>query len=161
MRRPVGKKAMLVISILVMVSASMLYSHCQIPCGIYGDSSRFDMLDEHISTIEKSMNQITELSQKRHPNVNQVVRWINNKEKHADEISHILTYYFMAQRVKPVDKGKSKAYQEYIRKLTLLHEMLVYSMKAKQTTDLSNIEKLRVLLAEFQTVYFGKDSNED
>jgi nickel superoxide dismutase len=67
----------------------------------------------------------------------------------------------MAQRVKPVDKAKSKAYKEYIRKLTLLHEMLIYSMKAKQTTDLANIEKLRVLLAEFQTVYFGKDSNQD
>ena len=161
MRNHVGKKSMLVILVFVMVLASMLYSHCQIPCGIYGDSSRFDMLDEHISTIEKSMKQITELSQEKNPNFNQVVRWINNKEKHADEMSHILTYYFMAQRIKPVDKAKSKAYQEYIRKLTLLHEMLIYSMKAKQTTDLSNIDKLRNLLAEFQTVYFGKDSNKD
>ena len=157
MRNPVGKKSILVILVLVMASASMLYSHCQIPCGIYGDSNRFDLLDEHITTIEKSMKLITELSQKKNPNFNQLVRWINNKEKHADEISHILTYYFMAQRVTPVDKAKVKAYQEYIRKLTLLHEMLIYSMKAKQTTDLANIEKLRGLLAEFRAVYFSKD----
>lgn len=66
----------------------------------------------------------------------------------------------MAQRVKPVDKTKGKAYEEYIKKVTLLHKMLVYSMKAKQTTDLSNTEKLRTLLAEFKDVYFDKHSHE-
>jgi len=142
------------ILVLVMVFASMVYSHCQIPCGIYGDQARFDMIAENITTIEKSMQQITELSHKNKPNFNQIVRWVQNKEKHADELSHIVTYYFMAQRIKPVDKAKGKAHGEYVKKLTLLHEMLIYSMKAKQTTDLSNVEKLRTLLAEFRTAYF-------
>ncbi|MHC4338568.1 MAG: hypothetical protein ACYSTG_11600 [Planctomycetota bacterium] len=31
-------------------------------------------------------------------------------------------------------------------------------MKSKQTTDLANVEKLKSLLAEFRTVYFGKHS---
>ena len=118
------------------------------------------MLEEHISTIEKSMKQISELSQEENANFNQIVRWVNNKEQHADEISHILTYYFMAQRVKPVEKVKGKAYQEYISKLTLLHEMLVYSMKAKQTTDLSHVEKLRDSLAEFRAIYFAKEGHQ-
>ncbi|MHC4175064.1 MAG: superoxide dismutase [Ni] [Planctomycetota bacterium] len=148
------KTAMLGILVLVMVFASIVYSHCQIPCGIYGDPARFDVLAEHITTIEKSMKLITELSNRDEPNVNQIVRWVQNKEKHADELSHIVTYYFMAQRVKLVVKAEGKAYQEYIKKLTLLHQMLVYSMKAKQTTDISNVEKLRSLLAEFRTVYF-------
>ena len=60
----------------------------------------------------------------------------------------------MAQRIKLVVKAEGKAYEEYVKKLTLLHQMLVYSMKAKQTTDLLNVEKLRSLLAEFRTVYF-------
>ena len=161
MRIPVGKKVVLPTLGLLMFVASMVYAHCQIPCGIYGDQNRFDMLAEHITTIEKSMKQITELSQVAKPNFNQVVRWVDNKEEHADELSHILTYYFMAQRIKPVDKAKDKAYQKYIRKLTLLHEMLVYSMKAKQTIDLSNIDKLRALLAEFRTVYFDKHRHDD
>ncbi len=144
---------MLLTLVLLMVFVSIVYSHCQIPCGIYCDSSRFDMLDEHISTIEKSMKQITKLSQGENPNSNQLVRWINNKEKHADQISHILTYYFMAQRIKPVDQAKGKAYAQYIEKLTLAHRMLVHSMKTKQTTDLSNVEELRALLAEFRSVY--------
>ena len=131
----------------------MVYSHCQIPCGIYDDSARFEMVAEHITTIEKSMKQIAELSKQVRPDMNQIVRWVQNKEKHADELSGIVTYYFMAQRVKPVEKAEGKAYEEYVKKLTLLHQMLVYSMKAKQTTDLSNVEKLRTLLAEFQTAY--------
>ena len=157
MRNAVSKKSvMLGIWVSVMVFASIVYSHCQIPCGIYGDRARFDMIAENITTIEKSMKQITELSQKDKPNSNQIVRWVQNKEKHADDISHIITYYFMAQRVKPTLKTNGKEYDEYVNKLTLLHKMLVYSMKAKQTTDLANVEKLRSLLAEFNSVYFGE-----
>ena len=154
------KKAVVMgILALMMILSSMVYSHCQIPCGIYDDPARFVMLAEHITTIEKSMKQIVELSAKENPNMNQIVRWANNKESHADELSHIVTHYFMAQRIKPADKAESDSYKTYIRKLTLLHEMLVYSMKAKQTTDLSNVERLRTLLAEFRAVYFQKSAH--
>ena len=44
-----------------------------------------------------------------------------------------------------------------VQKLTLLHEMLVYSMKAKQSADNANVEKLKSLLAAFDEVYYGKD----
>ena len=157
MRNAVSKKSVaLGILILVVVFASMVYPHCQIPCGIYGDPARFDMIAENITTIEKSMKMITELSKQDKPNMNQIVRWVQNKEKHADDMSHIITYYFMAQRVKPALKTDSQEYDEYVKKLTLLHKMLVYTMKAKQTTDLANVEKLRSLLAEFHLAYFGK-----
>ncbi len=157
MRNAVSKKSVaLGILILVVVFASMVYPHCQIPCGIYGDPARFDMIAENITTIEKSMKMITELSKQDKPNMNQIVRWVQNKEKHADDMSHIITYYFMAQRVKPALKTDSQEYDEYVKKLTLLHNMMVYSMKAKQTTDLANVEKLRTLLAEFRTVYFAE-----
>jgi len=151
------KVAVLVILALVIVLSSIVYSHCQIPCGIYDDPARFDMIAENITTIEKSMKQITELSKQDKPNMNQIIRWVHNKEKHADELSHIVTYYFMAQRIKPVYKTNGKAYRVYVKKLTLLHEVLVYSMKAKQTTDQSNIERLRTLSAEFRAVYFQAD----
>jgi len=141
---------------LIVVLASIAYSHCQIPCGIYGDHMRFDMIAENLATVEKSMNQITQLSKEDKPNMNQVVRWVNNKEKHADDISQIITYYFMAQRIKPADKTDSHQYEHYLEKLTMLHEMLVYTMKAKQSTDLENVQKIRVLLAEFKTAYFEK-----
>ena len=142
-----------VILVLVLIFATLAYSHCQIPCGIYGDVARFEEIAENITTIEKSMKQINELSKEKQANMNQIVRWVANKEKHADDISHIVTYYFMAQRVKPVGDADTEAHKKYVKKLTLLHEMLVYSMKAKQTTDVSNVEKLRSLSGEFRAVY--------
>ncbi len=159
MIKTVGKKSVLYsIFVPVAILASMAYSHCQVPCGIYGDQMRFDMIAEHITTIEKSMKLVTELSSRDKPNMNQIVRWVQNKDKHADEISHIITYYFMAQRVKLPPEGDVEAYHEYVRKLASLHEMLVYAMKTKQTTDLANVEKLRSSLRKFQDAYLGKTS---
>jgi nickel superoxide dismutase len=142
------------ISIVGFVPAA--YSHCQIPCGIYDDPARFEQISEHIKTVEKSMKQIVELSQKDKPNFNQIVRWVRNKEVHADNISEILTHYFMSQRLKPVKKNHGEEYEQYVRKLTLLHEMLFYSMKAKQTTETKHIEKIKTLLEEFKNAYFQK-----
>jgi len=34
-------------------------------------------------------------------------------------------------------------------------------MKAKQTTDLSNVEKLKALLAEFRIAYFQAGAHKD
>ena len=132
------------------------FAHCQIPCGIYDDKMRFTMMEEHITTIEKSINQIVELSKESSKNMNQIVRWVMNKEEHADELTNIATYYFLTQRIKPVDKKDAEAYKEYLHKLTLIHEIVVFSMKVKQTTDLANVEKLRKLVADFNTAYFKK-----
>jgi nickel superoxide dismutase len=138
------------------VFGSLAYSHCQIPCGIYDDEARFGAIAEHITTIEKSMKEIERLSAEAKPNMNQIVRWVSNKDQHADELSEIVTYYFMAQRVKLPAEGDTNAYNDYVKKLTLLHRMLVHAMQSKQTTDLANVEKLRSSLDEFHKVYSGK-----
>jgi len=113
------------------------------------------MIEEQIKTIEKSMNEIVKLSKEGDKNYNQIVRWIVNKEEHADDLSHIVSFYFMAQRLTVADKKDSKEYKEYLNKLTLLHELLVYAMKAKQTTDLDNVEKLKTLTASFKSAYLN------
>ena len=132
------------------------YSHCQIPCGIYDDDARLAAIGEHVRTIEKSMRKIGELGTARKPNYNQLVRWVNNKEHHADQIIQIVTQYFMIQRIKPADPTDKKAHGEYVRKLTVLHRMLVAAMKAKQTTDLQYTKKLDRLLHEFMDAYGSK-----
>ena len=101
------------------------------------------------------MIEIMELSKDPAKNANQLIRWVMNKDEHADEISHVVTFYFMAQRIKLPAEGDANAQKDYVKKLTLLHEMLIYSMKSKQTTDLANVEKLRSLLKEFREVYSG------
>ena len=145
----------IVIILLCPIMVAYLGAHCQIPCGIYDDEMRFDMMTEHIATIEKSMNQIIALSGEENKNMNQIVRWVTNRDHHADELTHIVTYYFMAQRLKPVEKKDSDEYNAYVDKLTLLQRMVFYSMKAKQTTDLDYVRTLRDLLAEFKKSYFN------
>ncbi len=142
-------------TLLSLVSAQWLFSHCQVPCGIYDDQMRIKMIAEHITTMEKAMKQVTELSKEKTPNYNQIVRWVMNKEKHAEELSDIVTYYFMTQRLKPTPQTDAGKYGHYQKKLELLHHILVYTMKAKQTTDLAHIKKLRELLKKFETAYFG------
>ncbi len=129
--------------------AGMAAAHCEIPCGIYDDQARITMLLEHITTIEKSMNQIMAIEKEKAHNPNQLIRWVMNKEQHADEFQDIVTQYFMTQRIK-FDAKK------YDKKLGLLHQMLVYAMKCKQTTDLNNAVELKRAVKEFEQLYFAK-----
>lgn len=146
------KIAILAILFILFLS-STAYSHCEIPCGIYGDSIRVAMIKEHISTVEKSMKQINLLSQESTVNYNQLVRWVTNKEEHAKKIQNIVSQYFLHQRIKLTDPNGDK-YDHYITNLTLLHQLLVYSMKAKQSTDLDVIGKLKETIASFEESYF-------
>lgn len=144
------RKGLILIVAIAMVAlgAARVGAHCEIPCGIYDDQLRVDLIAEHSTTIEKSMKKIVELSKQNPVNYNQLVRWVSNKEKHANEIQHIVTQYFMTQRIKPDAK-------KYSEKLAVLHKMLIYAMKCKQTTDVDNVSTLRSLLKEFETLYFG------
>jgi len=147
----------IVVVLMVALFAGNANAHCEVPCGIYDDEMRCDMIAEHITTIEKSMTMIVDLSKAPDENYNQLVRWIMNKEEHAEQLQDVVYRYFMTQRVRPVDNEKGEMHEKYVRQLTLLHHMLVYAMKAKQTTDLTNVEKLRELLEEFRNVYFEEE----
>lgn len=130
---------------------NIAHSHCEIPCGIYGDTARIHMLYEDIGTIEKSMQQIIALEKESPVNYNQLVRWVNNKEEHASKVQHVATQYFMTQRIK-------SASEKYIPQLTSMHGILVHAMKAKQTTDVEHCKHLRDLVDKFAAAYFsGED----
>ncbi|MFP3982597.1 MAG: superoxide dismutase [Ni] [Desulfurivibrionaceae bacterium] len=139
-------------AVIITIFACSSYSeaHCEIPCGIYDDQMRLEMITEHIATVEKSVNQIKDLSDDKDKNHNQLVRWIDNKEHHASEIQHIVSQYFLTQRIKPDD-------QHYEKKLGTLHRMLVYAMKCKQSLDPANIEELRKATREFKKLYMSKE----
>lgn len=142
--------------LILLINVQKSQAHCEIPCGIYADSIRISLIKEHITTIEKSMNQIVEISNSSSPNYNQLVRWVTNKEEHAKKIQEIVSQYFLHQRIKPVDKNQEEAYAKYQTHLALLHKMLVFSMKCKQTTDMAFIENLRSTVADFEKAYFHK-----
>ena len=140
----------------VLFVPQVTFAHCQIPCGIYDDPARFAELREHITTIEKSMNQINELSAAADQNVNQLARWVMNKEDHADKLAEIVTYYFLQQRIKTPESNDAAANEKYVTHLTLCHKMLVTAMKCKQTTDLANTKALSGLVDDFEKAYNAK-----
>lgn len=140
------KTTMLALTALLAVSAG---AHCQVPCGIYNDAARIVMMEEHVTTIEKSMKEINSAQL----SANQLTRWVMNKEKHADELTEIVTYYFLAQRIK-----SSEPAEKYAAELKLLHGMIVEAMKSKQTTELQHVEVLRTLIHQFEHLYLGENA---
>ncbi len=138
--------------IMIVLTAALAFdqtarAHCEIPCGIYDDRARVQLIAEHIGTIEKSIKQVLDLQQAEQVNYNQLVRWIVNKENHATEIQTIVSQYFMTQRIKPDT-------EQYARKIAVLHQMLITAMKCKQTTELKYVAELRELLQTFDQLYF-------
>ena len=143
-------KSALFIVLVGLVTTSVCYGHCQIPCGIYDDGMRFTLLLEHVETIDKSISEAKRLSEAEDPDYNQLVRWIVNKEHHASEIQSIASDYFLAQRIK-------EGADHYVESLELLHGIIVYAMKAKQSLDESNVTELERKILEFKELYMGHD----
>ena len=137
-------------------TSTKVAAHCEIPCGIYGDEARFTSIFEDLTTIEKSMNQINTLSAEPGKNTNQIVRWVNNKENHADHLREVVSQYFLAQRIKEPAAGDDLALKAYHGKLGLLHQMIRVAMVCKQTTDVANARKLHDLTHAFQKAYTAK-----
>ena len=148
--------ALAAVFVLTAGLCSVLSAHCQIPCGIYDDPARFTAMREHVTTIRKSMRRIQGLSQAKQTNDNQLVRWVNNKEAHADKLAEIVTAYFMAQRIKPTGVEDKTARAKYVEQITLLHEILVSAMKTKQTTDLAHCTTLDDRIGRFEQSYLGR-----
>ena len=148
-------KRILIILLVTASCAGGALAHCEIPCGIYDDEARLAEIAEHITTIEKSMNMIGTLAAAAEIDHNQLVRWVANKEDHAEAIQHVVWQYFMTQRVKPVEPG-SDGHEAYVKKVALLHGILVQAMRAKQSTDPETVVRLRELLAAFSAVYAAR-----
>jgi nickel superoxide dismutase len=154
MKRFVSLALLLALTIL---SQPAVFSHCEVPCGIYDDEMRFKQIEEHIQTIEKAMQQVNHLSGHTPPNFNQIVRWVVNKEKHAEEIQHIISQYFLTQRIKSADPADRQATEKYFKKLNLCHQILVIAMQCKQTTDEEHVKELKSTVEQFKKVYFSKE----
>lgn len=135
--------------------------HCQVPCGIYGDQMRIQMLMEDCATIEKGMAQIAELEQAEPKNYNQIVRWVTTKDEHAQKIQQTCLDYWLAQRIKAPAAGADEAASgKYARQLQLMHGIIVSAMKCKQTLDAANVAAIREQATAFSQTYFSKEDLE-
>ena len=151
------KLAVAAATLFLSFNVSSVSAHCEIPCGVYDDAARFSTLMEHAKTIEKSMIEINKLSEAAQPNYHSIARWTANKEEHAQKVQKIVSTYFLTQRVKvPANDADEPEKASYARHTTMLHQLLVAAMKAKQTTDVSHVKTLRDVTESYKTHYFAK-----
>jgi nickel superoxide dismutase len=124
-------------------------AHCQIPCGIYDDAARVTSMLEDAATIEKSVALIAELAGKTDAQSrNQVVRWVMNKEQHAQSIISTISDYFLTQRVKP-------GQEDYAVRLQKHHAVIIAAMKAKQNADVKAAKTLQESIKALSAYYPG------
>ncbi len=125
-------------------------AHCEVPCGIYGDTLRFESMIEDHRTIQKAMAQIHALAGKADAQShNQLARWVATKESHATKTQHTIAQYFMSQRIKAKDP-------KYVAKLTTAHAVMVAAMKCKQNVDASHANALHAAIGAFYRAYEGR-----
>ncbi len=112
-------------SVLMLASFGSL-GHCQLPCGIYDDHTQVALLLEDAATIDKATTLIAQLAGKPDPqSANQLIRWVNNKDLHAQKIIDTITNYFLTQRVSPNQK-------DYLVRLEKHHAVILAAVKTKQ-----------------------------
>jgi nickel superoxide dismutase len=127
------KKVSLLLSAMLfgtsLLALPLARAHCQIPCGIYDDYARVLSMLEDTATVDKAVKLIGELAGKSDAqSQNQLVRWVSNKESHAQKVIATISDYFLTQRVKPSQK-------DYTERLQKHHAVIVAAMQAKQNTD--------------------------
>jgi nickel superoxide dismutase len=145
-------KSFVLLTLFVFVSMTAR-PHCEVPCGIYDDQLRIALIKEHIQTIKKAMTNINTLGEEGDKNYNQLIRWTDTKEVHANEIQHIVSQYFMTQRIKTEEADKAN-FEKNRKMLVHLHRMLVFAMKCKQSTDEEMTAKLLTEVEKFEAMYF-------
>ncbi len=134
-RKSILLKVIAIIGLSVMFSPHA-YAHCQIPCGIFDDHARIQTMLEDHTTIKRSTNLIVSLAGKSDAqSQNQLVRWVMNKEKHAQNIIEVSSDYFLAQRV----KSSQENYTELLEKH---HAVIIAAMRTKQNTDSKYADEL-------------------
>ena len=82
--------------------------------------------------------------------MNQIVRWINTKEDHAEKIIKTIGEYCLCQRVK---KDVFSSDSDYVDALKAHHAVMQAAMKAKQTMDTAAADALDHSLADFAKMY--------
>ena len=131
----------------LMAYSSISYGHCQVPCGIFDDHARVEAMLEDVVTARKAVKEMAALAGKSDPqSMNQFIRWVINKEEHAQKIISTVSDYFLAQRVKT-------SQEDYIERLKKHHAVMVAAMKVKQNTDTKHLDALEDSIRQLTAYY--------
>jgi nickel superoxide dismutase len=124
-----------------------LPAHCQVPCGIYDDHARVMAMAEDAETVIKAVTMMNELAGKHDVQASQqFIRWVNNKEQHAQKIISTMADYFLTQRVKT-------SQSDYTARLAKHHAVILAAMKAKQQSNLAVAQELFDAIKSLEAYY--------
>ncbi len=74
--------------------------------GEQADQHQFQALEQHIQKLEQASNQLRQFAGDPEKNAAETMRWSTIRDQHAADIAHIVTDYFLAQRLIPMDMLK-------------------------------------------------------
>eukprot|EP00511_Aplanochytrium_stocchinoi_P001914 CAMPEP_0204842846 /NCGR_PEP_ID=MMETSP1346-20131115/47628_1 /ASSEMBLY_ACC=CAM_ASM_000771 /TAXON_ID=215587 /ORGANISM="Aplanochytrium stocchinoi, Strain GSBS06" /LENGTH=217 /DNA_ID=CAMNT_0051981889 /DNA_START=649 /DNA_END=1303 /DNA_ORIENTATION=- len=138
--------------------------HCQVPCGIFDDPKFVAEVTEACATIRKSMVQINELHA-----AGMTPQNFNLLRHQSDNLAAVLFLcvkhkgralqqdYHFDGGVFPVptceDEGVFASEKDYIDALVCHHAVMQHAMKAKQTVDVAQCDKLEHAVADCCKMY--------
>ena len=105
-------------------------------------------MKEDAATCEKAVTEMSALKDDEMAvkDINQMVRWVNNKESHAEKIIGTIANYFLTQRVK-TDAA------DFSTRLAAHLAVMIAAMKVKQDANLSTVTALKAATAKLDQYY--------
>lgn len=111
-----------------------LFSHCQMPCGVYHDDMVYDQIDQYVETMVKGDTILSENKFETVFDKNEFIRWVLTKDKLSDQIAQLITTYFLQQKIKPGEESTGKRVES-------AHKLLFLLVSIKQTADVKVVKQ--------------------
>lgn len=128
------KKTLFAVTALFASYSLPLSAHCQMPCGIYHDQMVYDQVDEFYETMYKCCKAMGNNKFETGEERNCYIRWVMTKDRMCDETAHILTTFFLQQKIKPGE-------DETADLVICLHKCLFLIVAIKQNVDVKIVEQ--------------------
>lgn len=116
------------------------------PCGIYHDDMVFDQIDQYVETMYKGITVISDNKFTTVADRNELVRWVGLKEHESDDAAHLITTYFLQQKIKPGESDTPK-------RLESAHRLLFLLVAIKQNVDLDMLQDFSDEWDKFKTMF--------
>lgn len=106
----------------------------------------YDKIDQYVETMYKGDTMLSHNKFATSWDRNEFVRWVITKDKMTDEISELLMYYFLQQKIKPDE-------DDTVEKIKSVHRMMFMLVQIKQNTDRKFVEDFNTEWAKFKVMF--------
>lgn len=128
------------------IYTGQLYSHCQMPCGIYHDNMVYEQIDQYIETMVKGITVLSDNKFVTLHDKNEFVRWIMTKETESNKVAELIVTYFLQQKIKPDEPDTAK-------RVVLAHRLLFHIVGIKQNIDIKMVKNFQEDWDKFKLLF--------